>query len=152
MPSSSACHSSSTLRGDSITEPTSGAGRNAYCSQSSLDQCTGSSAISPWPVTIRYGRSSPISDETYRSPCSATRAAVSQLASHSAAPVPGHRDALVLEHPQRPHEVGPLLLRGERGGRPVRVGAVGHLVPGRDDPRGEAGPLLGHPARHEERG
>ena len=42
--SSSPVHSSSTLPGVSMLEPTSGAGRYAYCSQSSSDQCTGSSA------------------------------------------------------------------------------------------------------------
>jgi hypothetical protein len=62
--SSSLVQRSSTFAGDSIGERNGGSGMYAYCSQSSSDQCTGSSAISPAPVSSTYGRSLSISDES----------------------------------------------------------------------------------------
>src|SRR3954447_8458381 len=55
-----------------MDERNDGSGRYAYCSQSSRAQCTGSSTISPAPVSSTYGLSESISDESYFSPYSAT--------------------------------------------------------------------------------
>src|SRR4029077_10140259 len=70
--SSSEIHRSSTFDGDSIADRNGGSGRYMYCSQSSSDQCTGSSTISPAPVSSTYGLSESISDESDSSPHSAT--------------------------------------------------------------------------------